>query len=199
MIKINLVSAGPEAAATKKATPEISLGSHQGDILLLVALAIGLLVTGGWWYMLHSNVVELKGIKADRTVERNELQKYIDKVDELETRRAELKAKIDTIRQLKENQKGPVRILDEVSRAMPDLLWLTSLNLSGTHLTLSGMVLDENAFANYVDNLNASPFFGEPTVVTLQRSRDNAFSFRLECDFIYSPAEIASTNTEEEG
>ncbi|RLE21917.1 MAG: hypothetical protein DRJ65_15010, partial [Acidobacteria bacterium] len=99
----------------------------------------------------------------------------------------------------KENQKGPVRILDEVSRAMPDLLWLTSLNLSGTHLTLSGMVLDENAFANYVDNLNASPFFGEPTVVTLQRSRDNAFSFRLECDFIYSPAEIASTNTEEEG
>lgn len=199
MIKINLVSAGPEAAATKKATPEISLGSRQGDIILLGALAIGLMITGGWWYMLHSNVVELRGIKAERTAERNELQKYIDKVNELEKRRAELKAKIDTIRQLKENQKGPVRILDEVSRAMPDLLWLTSLNLAGNHLTLNGMVLDENAFANYVDSLNASPFFGEPTVVTLQRSRENAFSFRLECDFNYSPAEIASTNTEEEG
>ncbi len=117
----------------------------------------------------------------------------------LETRAEELRTKIDTIRQLKENQKGPVRILDEVSRAMPDLLWLTSLNLAGNHLTLNGMVLDENAFANYVDSLNASPFFGEPTVVTLQRSRENAFSFRLECDFNYSPAEIASTNTEEEG
>ena len=199
MIKINLVSAGPEAAATKKATPEISLGSHQGDIMLLGALAIGLIVTGGWWYMLHSNVTELKGIKVERTAERNELQKYIDKVEELEQRRAELKAKIDTIQQLKENQMGPVRILDEVSRAMPDLLWLTGLNLSGTHVTLNGMALDENAFANYVDNLDASPFFSEPTVVTLQRSRDNAFSFRLECDFTYSPAEIASTNAEDEG
>ena len=199
MIKINLVSAGPEVAATRKATPEISTGGHQGDIILLLALAIALAITGVWWYMLQSTVTELEGVKAEKTAERNELQKYIDKVEELERKRSELKAKIDTIRQLKENQKGPVRILDEVSRAMPDLLWLTSLNLSGTHLTLSGMVLDENAFANYVDNLNASPFFGEPTVVTLQRSRDNAFSFRLECDFIYSPAEIASTNTEEEG
>ncbi len=199
MIKINLVSAGPEAAATRKATPEISLGSHQGDIILLVALSIGLVITGSWWYMLHSHVTELRGVKAQRTTERNDLQKYIDKVVELEAKRAELKAKIDTIRQLKENQKGPVRILDEVSRAMPDLVWLTALNLAGTHVTLNGMALDENAFANYVDSLNASPFFSEPTVVTLQRSRENAFSFRLECDFTYTPAEIASTKTGDEG
>jgi len=196
MIKINLVSAGPEAAVTRKATPEISLGGHQADIILLVVLAIGLAVTGVRWYMLHSTIVELTDIKAERTIERNELQKYIDKVEELEAKRAELKAKIDTIRQLKENQKGPVRILDEVSRTMPELVWLTGLNLSGTHVTLNGMALDENAFANYVDNLHASPFFSEPTVVTLQRSRDDAFSFRLECDFTYSPAGIVSTDVE---
>ncbi len=199
MIKINLVSSGPEAAVTKRATPEISLGGHRADIILLTVLAIGLAVTGIRWYMLHSTIVELTGIKAERTIERNELQKYIDKVEELEAKRAELKAKIDTIRQLKENQKGPVRMLDEVSRAMPDLVWLTGLNLAGTHVTLNGMALDENAFANYVDNLNASPFFGEPTVVTLQRTHDDAFTFRLECDFTYSPAEIASTNVETEG
>lgn len=196
MIKINLVSAGPEAAATKKAMPEISMGGRQGDILLLVALMIGLAITGGRWYMLQSTVTELTGIKSDRTTERNELQQYIDKVEELEAKRAELKAKIDTIRQLKENQKGPVRILDEISRAMPDLVWLTGLNLAQTHLTINGMALDENAVANYVDNLNASPFFSEPTVVTLQRSRDDAFTFRLECDFTYTPALIASTESE---
>ncbi len=199
MIKINLVSSGSEAAVTKRATPEISLGGHRADIILLTVLAIGLAVTGIRWYMLHSTIVELTGIKAERTIERNELQKYIDKVEELEAKRAELKAKIDTIRQLKENQKGPVRMLDEVSRAMPDLVWLTGLNLAGTHVTLNGMALDENAFANYVDNLNASPFFGEPTVVTLQRTRDDAFTFRLECDFTYTPAEIASTTVETEG
>ncbi|RLE34210.1 MAG: hypothetical protein DRJ61_05625 [Acidobacteria bacterium] len=199
MIKINLVSSESEAAVTKRATPEISLGGHRADIILLTVLAIGMAVTGIRWYMLHNTIVELKGIKAERTIERDELQKYIDKVEELEAKRAELKAKIDTIRQLKENQKGPVRMLDEVSRAMPDLVWLTGLNLAGTHVTLNGMALDENAFANYVDNLNASPFFGEPTVVTLQRTRDDAFTFRLECDFTYTPAEIASTSVETEG
>ncbi len=199
MIKINLVSSESEAVVTKRATPEISLGGHRADIILLTVLAIGMAVTGIRWYMLHNTIVELKGIKAERTIERDELQKYIDKVEELEAKRAELKAKIDTIRQLKENQKGPVRMLDEVSRAMPDLVWLTGLNLAGTHVTLNGMALDENAFANYVDNLNASPFFGEPTVVTLQRTRDDAFTFRLECDFTYTPAEIASTSVETEG
>ena len=199
MIKINLVSAGPEAVATKKATPEITLGGHQGDIILLVALGIGLVVTGVQWYLLHSTVTELTGIKAERTIERNELQKYIDKVEELESKRAELKAKIDTIRRLKENQKGPVRILDEVSRTMPDLVWLTGLTLSGNHLSLNGMALDENAFANYVDHLNASPFFSEPTVVTLQRTREDAFTFKLECDFTYKPLGIASTEVEAEG
>ena len=199
MIKINLVSTGPEAAVTKRATPEISLGAHQGDIILLAILVIALAITGGRWYMLHSTVQDLKSVKAEKTAERNELQKYIDKVVELEAKRAQLKAKIDTIRQLKENQKGPVRILDEVSRAMPDLVWLTGLSLAGNHVTLNGMALDENAFANYVDNLDASPFFSEPTVVTIQRQRENAFTFRLECDFTYKPSEIFSTDDAAEG
>lgn len=199
MIKINLVSAGPEVAATRKATPEISTGGHQGDIILLLALAIGLAITGVWWYMLQSTVTELEGVKAEKTAERNELQKYIDKVEELERKRSELKAKIDTIRQLKENQKGPVRILDEISRTMPDLVWLTGLDLKENHVTLSGMALDENAVANYVDNLDASPFFSEPTVVTIQRSKKDAFSFRLECDFTYKPSEITSDKNESEG
>lgn len=196
MIKINLVSAGPEAAATKKAAPEISLGSRQGDIILLVLLAIGLAVTGGQWYRLHKKYTDLKTLEAQRTQERNELQKYIDKVNELESKRAQLKAKVDTIRQLKENQRGPVRILDEVSRALPELVWLTDLTLNGNHLKLTGMALDENAFANYVDHIDASPFFGEPTVGILKRGKGSEFSWQLECNFTYTPSEITSAGAE---
>ncbi len=82
---------------------------------------------------------------------------------------------------------------------MPDLVWLTGLDLKENHVTLSGMALDENAVANYVDNLDASPFFSEPTVVTIQRSKKDAFSFRLECDFTYKPSEITSDKNESEG
>lgn len=200
MIKINLVSAGPEAAATKKASPEISMGGRQGDIILLAALFICLVITGGRWWMLHSEKTHLDQVKAEKTAERNALQKYIDKVEELEAKRAELQAKIDTIKQLKENQKGPVRVLDEISKTMPDLVWLTDFNLAGNQIKMNGMALDENAIANYVDNLDLSPLFGEPNVEIIKRQQnDDAFSFRLECEFTYRPAEIEAVEDGEAG
>jgi len=198
MIKINLISEEPSVAATKKRGPEISLGGKQGDIILLTVLVIGLAVSGTRWFMLNSKINELRAIESERRAERNELQKYIDKVEELEKKRAELKTKIDTIRKLKEEQKGPVQILNEVSKALPDLVWLTDLKLSGTHLSLSGMALDENAVANYITNLDASPFFKEPNLVNLNRSQKDSFSFKLECDFTYTPTEIATAGAEAE-
>jgi type IV pilus assembly protein PilN len=198
MIKINLISEEPAVAATRKKGPEISLGARQGDIILLTLLVIGIAVSGTRWFMLNSTINELRAVESERRAERNELQKYIDKVEELEAKRAELKKKIDTIRRLKEEQSGPVQILSEVSKALPDLVWLTDLNLSGTHLSMSGMALDENAIANYITNLDASPFFREPTLINFQRDKQDSFSFKLECDFTYTPTQIAAAGDEAE-
>ena len=192
MIKINLISEEPSVVATKKRGPEFSLGAKQGDIILLTLLMIGLAVAGTHWFLLNSEINQLGVTEGERRAERNELQKYIDKVEELEAKRTELKNKIDTIRKLKEEQNGPVQIMNEVSKALPDLVWLSDLNLKGTHLSLSGMALDENAIANYIVNLDASPFFKEPTLVSIQRSKKDSFSFKLECDFTYTPAVIAA-------
>jgi len=194
MIKINLVSDTPAAAATKRKSKgaEFSLGAKQGDIILLVVLALFLSTAGIYWFMLNSQVTELRQTEATRRAERNKLQEYIDKVEELEAKRTELRTKIDTIRQLKENQKGPVRILDEISRALPDLVWLTGMNIQGTHVTLNGSAMDENAIANYISNLYASPFFPkEPELISFHRGREDSFNFKLECDFTYAPLEIA--------
>ena len=192
MIKINLISDEPTVAATKRKAPEFSLGEKQGDIILLIMLALAMMVVGARWWMLNSEVNDLKSTEAARRAERDELQQYIDKVVELEAKRTQLQTKIDTIRQLKEKQQGPVRILDEVSKTLPDLVWFTTLDLKGNHLTLNGMALDENAIATYISNLHASPFFAEPTLVNIQRAKQDSFSFKLECNFTYLPTGIAS-------
>ena len=191
MIKINLVAEiSPQAAARRTKKREVSLGAKQGDILLLSVLLIAFLITGGMWYHLSSTRSRLQKQQAELRVERDRLKVFIDKVDELEKKREMLQHRINIIDELKQNQHGPVRIMDEVSRALPDLVWLNTMEVKGNIVTLQGQAMDENAVANYISNLDASPFFQEPTLVDLARKGKGVFSFRLNCVFTLKPPEI---------
>lgn len=198
MIKINLISEAPTAAVTKRKRPEFSLGAKQGDIILVTVLAISIAVCGTWWFILKSKRADLKELERQRTVERDELQPFIDKVEELEAKRSLLKRKVDVINDLKNKQHGPVRIMDEVSRALPELAWLTQLKLSGNSITLTGEAMDENAVANYYSNLDSSPFFEEPEVKNLARKGED-FSFTLAATFTYEPPEIEQASAPADG
>jgi type IV pilus assembly protein PilN len=191
MIKINLVAETPTPAAKKRKRPEFSLGARQGDVLLLLVLGIALVVVGARWLMLKNERDNLRTVERQKRIERDELKPYIEKVEELEAKREKLRHKINVINQLKQNQRGPVRIMDEVSRALPDLVWLTRMQLRGNSLTLTGMAMDENAVANYISNLDASPFFQEPTLKRMARAREDTFNFILNCTFTYVPPELA--------
>jgi type IV pilus assembly protein PilN len=194
MIKINLVAEVPAAAAKKRKRSEFSLGAKQGDILLLIVLGIALVAIGTRWLILKNTRDNLRQVKQEKQIERDELLPYIEKVDELESKRERLRHKIAVINQLKQNQTGPVRIMDEVSRALPDLVWLERIVLKGTNLELRGVAMDENAIANYYSNLESSPFFKEPSLKDMARSKGDTFSFTMNCNFTYTPPEIAAAN-----
>lgn len=194
MIKINLVAETPTPTAARKG-PEISLGARQGDTILVIVLVIAALITGGRWYLLKSEFKEVKATERERRRERDELQQYITKVDELEAKREALRQKIEIINTLKQNQRGPVRVMDEVSRALPDLVWITRMSFGANLVKITGSALDENAVANYISNLHASPFFNEPTLKDLARGSmkgSQLFNFSLECTFNPAPPELAS-------
>jgi type IV pilus assembly protein PilN len=190
MIKINLVAETPAAASIQAERPQFSLGAKQGDIILLIVLALSLLVVGTQWFLLTSKRSELREIENQRRRERDELLVYIKKVEELEARREALRHKINVINELKRNQQGPVRILDEVSRALPELVWLGKLTLKGNAVELAGSAMDENAVANYISNIDASPFFDEPVLKNLSRGRGDTFGFSLTFAFNNAPPEI---------
>jgi type IV pilus assembly protein PilN len=190
MIKINLVAEAPAAAAKPVSRPQFSLGARQGDIILLIVLAVACIVVGTQWYLLSNKRAELRLVEQERRRERDELLQYIKKVEELEAKRESLRQKIEVIEELKNNQRGPVKIMDEVSRALPELAWLTKLTLKDNELVLDGTAMDENAVANYIANLDASPFFEEPELKNLARARGDTFNFTLRCIFNISPPEI---------
>jgi len=194
MIKINLVAETPAASATQASRPQFSLGAKQGDIILLIVLALACVVVGTQWYLLSSKRADLRQLEQQRRRERDELLQYIKKVEELEARRESLRQKIEVIEELKRNQRGPVKIMDEVSRALPELSWLTRLSLKSNELVLEGVAMDENAVANFIANLDDSPFFEEPELKNLARARGDTFNFSLRCIFNIAPPALPAAD-----
>ena len=90
---------------------------------------------------------DLKAEIATNQREFERLKPIITEVEAFKKKNMELKHKIEVIEQLKQNQYGPVRVMDEVSKALPDLLWLTSMSLRGNVIEVSGQALNENAVA----------------------------------------------------
>jgi type IV pilus assembly protein PilN len=190
MIKINLLV---EARAERVArAPLIALGAASlNNYVLLGLIILGLAFVGLRYWKLSST---LAAIKAEIVVNQREfdrLKPIIAEVEAFKKKNAELKHKIEVIEQLKQNQYGPVRVMDEVSKALPDLLWLTNMGLTGNTLTLQGQALNENAVANFISNLGASPFFAEPSLKIMSQDERGVFTFDLSCTFTQTPREAA--------
>ncbi len=84
-----------------------------------------------------------------------------------EAKKARVQRKVDLINQLKQNQRGPVRLMDEVSRALPDLVWIERMEYHGNAISLEGKAFNPPAVANFIANLRLVPAFQEPKLADL--------------------------------
>ena len=123
-------------------------------------------------------------------IEADRLKSIIEEVKGYEIKKASLEEKIDLINRLKTNQKGPVRLMDEISRALPDLVWLSGVEVAGNSVTVRGKTLSPNAVATYLENLKKSPFFAEPVFKNLGQdpSAANSGIYSWETNLTLRPA-----------
>ena len=168
MIRINLLTEA-RAAAAKKKGPALPTGAKLNNLLLLGGLALGLIYIATMFLVLHSRNKKLDTEIAQAREEVARLKSIIDEVKGYEDKKRSLEEKINLINNLKTNQKGPVRLMDEVSKALPDLVWLTDMQMQGDQLTMKGRTLSPNAVATYLENLKKSPYFAEPVFKNLGR------------------------------
>ncbi len=64
--------------------------------------------------------------------ETRRLHSIIQQVQQFEQRKAQLQQRVVLIEQLRKGQTGPVHMLDQISRALPPMLWLTELKQAPT-------------------------------------------------------------------
>ena len=190
MIKINLLTEKKQTKAKSSSAASIQtegMGSGQ-NLLLIGILIVGVLVSGGWWWSLSSKTGDLrvKIEEADRELER--LAEVRRKRDEYTRQKELLERKIELITNLKKQQAAPVHILDQISKNLPDFLWLESMTSTANAISVSGKATTYNAVSNFYGNLNDSGHFLD---VTLGRTFEvpEGVSFSLTCRFGGVPSE----------
>lgn len=162
MIRINLLPAERRIA---KAAPR-GLSEQQKAAIGggLVLLATAFLIGGRYWMLEQESARLDRDIGAARTEEQR-LAEIITQVQDFEQRRSRLQERVALIEQLRKGQTAPVHILDQVSRAVPDMLWLTKLTQSGFDVTIEGRCLSMTALSDFVANLEESRYFSRPVEI----------------------------------
>ena len=74
-------------------------------------------------------------------------------MDKFQAEKKRLEEKIKVIETLVVAQGGPVRLLDEVSKALPNEVWLTTFNRVGKRLEIGGIAFSNFSVANFMTNL----------------------------------------------
>jgi type IV pilus assembly protein PilN len=169
--------------------------SSANNGLVIGGIIIGLLIAGGWWYMQKRTLAQRQESVAQKQVEATRLEKIIKDVDDFRKQKDSLEKRINLINQLKQNQRGPVQLMDRVSQDLPDLVWLDKMTVSGGVVTIDGRGLNPNAIANFVENVKNDPLFEEPDLgnVTQVSAAPLVYSYTMKFHFTYAPKGEAGT------
>jgi type IV pilus assembly protein PilN len=186
VIRINLLTEAKAAAARKK-TPVLPTGARLNNLLFIAGVAAGVIYIAAMGFFLLQKRRNLDDEIGKARIEAERLRSIIEEVKGYETKKASLEEKIELINKLKTNQKGPVRLMDEISRALPDLVWLTNVDVVGETITMRGKTLSPNAVATYLENLKKSPFFAEPVFKNLGQDGGNQGIYSWEMNLVFRP------------
>jgi Tfp pilus assembly protein PilN len=158
-------------------------------MLIVAGVAIGVVIGGGWWVIEKNKLSSRREEVSAKTREAQRLESIIKEVEEYQRRKDSLQKRIDLINQLKQNQKGPVKIMDRVSQDLPDLVWLDKMTMSGGLIMITGRGLNPNAIANFVEAIKKDPLFEEPDLSSMNQVTVNppVYNFDMTFHFTYAP------------
>lgn len=199
MIRINLLSEGRRPVVARKSKPKLSFGDQDPSIFMLTGgLLLGLLVVAVQWFLISSEISDLDGRIRVKKREVADLKPILKEVQDFKDAQAELERKIQVITDLRTAQQGPVHIMSEVSTSLPDLVWLSSMNVRGRGVAIKGNAFNTNAVATFIENLNNVEDFKEPDTRNINQARGGeTYSFQI--SFNFDPKRQEVLVEEEEG
>jgi type IV pilus assembly protein PilN len=183
MIRINLLSPERAKKTTKAAGAAMpSAGALQSYLLLaLFAGGAAVLCAGAWWFQ-SNKLKDLDTRIAADTKRRQDLQAIEQQVKAFQQKKATLENKVAVIEMLRAAQKSPVHMLDEVSQALPDYVWLAKMDETRGTVNFGGQSNSLAAVADFISALQTSGWFPVVELVS-STEQNNLVTFALRGNF----------------
>lgn len=170
MIRINLLG-------TERARVRSGGGISEAQRITMGVILIMLLTAGyiGWRYWsMSQESARLEEEVAAGELEAQRLRGVLAEVQRFETQKAALTQRVALIEQLRRSQTGPVHMLDEISRALPDRLWLVDLTQKGDEVSIDGRTITLSALTDFVASLQNSQYFRRPVEIVSSATETDA-------------------------
>lgn len=154
-----------------------------------VILAVTAALAGAVWYAGHWYIGDLVSHQEHRNQmlenEISQLERQIEEIDELETVREQLLARMSVIEELQAGRPQVVHLFEEIATTIPEGVYLEQLEQSSDRLTVSGVAQSNARVSTYMENLDDSPWLTDPDLDVIevddrQGSRVSRFTLHVD-------------------
>lgn len=181
MIKINLLGGGrPKRTHKPTGIPYQTVGGL--GLVLLLVVSMGYV----WWYLSDRvQALTTQTVTLDRDLAALKIK--VKEVEDYEKNKKNFEEKIGIIEQLRKNQSGPVHLLEEISRSLPDRVWLISLSEQGGKIDLEGKAVTNAEIVDFITNLKTSRYISEIQLIESRQTAEGGipvYTFKLKCTMV---------------
>jgi type IV pilus assembly protein PilN len=148
--------------------------------LILGGVGVGLLaLLCGVFFMFQSaQANELRRANAKLQEDLDKLRLVVARVDEVEKINDELRRKLLVINNLQASKSGPVHLLDELSAATPEKLYVTKLDEKSGRLRLSGNAASNEVISQFLINLEKTNWFEDVYLISIDQVSVNEYDLK---------------------
>jgi Tfp pilus assembly protein PilN len=159
-------------------TPEVS----RGGLAIVAGFIVLVALIGGAWYWVSSEISRLERKQIELKAEAARLQVLKLEIDKYEKDKRLLEGRIEIIEKLKENQSGPLLLINNVIQSMPadGTLWLTLVDQKGDRVQIKGLSVRSEAIPDFMSSLGRTGYFKTVDLELLEDDKDTA-RFSLLC------------------
>jgi len=181
MIQINLF---PVRAKKRK------VSVRQVFYVYVASVAATIILIGTIWILQEMQISDLNGRLAQVKKEVDQLAKYDALLQEMAKKIKIINTKREIIRDLQRDRDAIVRLMALISAEIPaEKIWLERLVQTSNSITLDGVALSNESIAEFMRNLESSPYVTKGTV-SLTHSRQTLLNnmklreFQVTCQFL---------------